>query len=198
MVIDLKKCIGCNTCVLACKAEHNTPPRIFWTKVLEKEEGRFPSVKKTFFPILCYHCKEAPCVDICPTGATTKREDGIVTIDYDVCIGCRACMIACPYQNRYFWGSKDTMYFTESHIPYGGTGSQFQEYQRATVQKCNFCHERVERGLEPACVAACPADARTFGDLDDSYSEVSRLTKERDGFQIQPELLTDPSVYYVR
>ncbi len=197
MVLDLKRCIGCYACVIACKAEHNTPPRVFWARVLEKEEGKYPSVRRTFFPHLCYHCDEPPCRDVCPTGATVKSEEnGIVYIDYDVCIGCRACAMACPYKNRYYWGKpKDTMYFSEAANPYEVTAPQ--EFQRATSSKCDFCRARLEKGLEPACVVTCPPVARTFGDLDDPDSEVSRLIRERRGFQIQPELGTNPSVYYI-
>ncbi len=196
MVIDLKRCIGCYACVMACKVEHNTPPGVFWSRVLEKEEGQYPTVKKTFFPVPCYHCKEPPCRDVCPTGATTKREDGIVVIDHDVCIGCRTCMMSCPYGARFYWGKpKDTMYYPEAPTPYEVTAPQ--EFQRAVVQKCNFCLTRLEKELEPACVMTCPAFALTFGDLDDTMSEVSRLIRERRGSQIQPELGTDPSVYYI-
>lgn len=196
MVIDLKKCVGCYSCLMACKAEHCTPPGVFWGRVLEKEEGKYPAVRRTFLPVLCYQCKEAPCADICPTGATTKREDGITEINYDVCIGCRACMMACPYQNRYYWGKpKDTMYFPGKKHPYEEAG--LEEYQRATVQKCNFCLERLKKGLEPACVVSCIAGARTFGNLDDPESEVCQLIRSRRGFQIHPELGTDPSVYYI-
>ncbi len=196
MVIDLKLCIGCYACVIACKAENVTPPGVFWCRLLEKEEGRYPSFRRTFLSLPCMHCEEPPCRDICPTGATVKREDGIVTIDYDVCIGCRACMMACPYGSRFYWGKpKDTMYFPENPTPYEQAG--VQEYQRATVQKCDFCSHRLEKGLEPACVITCPTKARTFGDLDDSMSEVSRLIKEKRGTRLLEELGTNPSVYYV-
>ncbi len=196
MVLDLKKCIGCYSCLATCKSEHNTPPGVFWARVLEKEEGQYPTVSRIFFPTLCYHCKEPPCRDICPTGATTKAEDGIVTVDYDTCIGCRACMMACPYQNRYYWGKpKDTTYFRQELTPF--EKAVLTDWQRATVQKCNFCRERLDKGLDPACVLACPPRARTFGDLDDPNSEISRLIRERHGVQIMPELGTDPSVYYL-
>ena len=195
MVIDLNLCIGCYACVSACKAENATPPGVFWCRVLEKEEGNLPSFKRTFLSLPCMHCEEPPCRDICPTGATVKQEDGIVSIDYDVCIGCRACMMACPYGARFYWGKpKDTMYFPENPTPYEQAG--VQKYQRATVQKCDFCAGRLEQGLEPACVLTCPTMARTFGDLDNPMSEVSRLIKERGATQLLGELGTNPSVYY--
>ncbi len=196
MVIELGKCVGCHTCTVACKVEHFTPPGVYWNFVIDQEVGEYPSVRRIFLPTLCNHCKEPACCDACPTGATYKREDGIVAMNYDVCIGCRTCMMACPYQARYFWGRpKDTMYFPGVAHPYEQSG--LEEYQRGTVQKCDFCLKRLESGLEPACVKACPGKARTFGDLDDPQSEVTKLIRARGGRQLNAELGTEPSVYYI-
>ena len=194
MVIDLKRCIGCHACTMACKAENATPPGIFWAGVLEKEVGKYPSVKVTFLPVLCNHCKDAPCEQACPTGATSKRADGIVLVDYDKCIGCRACLVACPYQARFYYDSEKG-YFEEGLTPPEEIG--YKKFRVGTVQKCTFCTHRIDQGLETACVATCPTKARYFGNLDDPTSEVSRLIVERRGFQLRVEIGTDPSVYYL-
>ena len=210
MVIDLKKCIGCYACVLACKAEHFLPPGMFWGRVLIGETGTYPAVRKHIYPVLCNHCKEAACVEVCPTGATTRREDGIVTIDYDKCVGCKYCIMACPYQQRSFYGEDVREYFPGQGLtPLEVIGRELYPLQEGTAVKCNFCTERIESGLQqglkpgmdrestPACVIACPTKARYFGDLDDPESEVSRLVREKKGEQLQPQFETDPSVYYL-
>jgi molybdopterin-containing oxidoreductase family iron-sulfur binding subunit len=201
MVIDLKRCTGCFACVMACKVEHQTPPKVFWAKVLRYERGKYPVVTRQPIPVLCMHCKEPECEKVCPTGATKKREDGIVIVDNKVCVGCRYCVVACPYGARYFV-PKWTDYFTGKDQP----SSKYAEYARkkwlaendkGVVTKCTFCVERVEKDRKPACVDACPAEARTFGDLDDPLSEVSQLIKRRKGFRLQEEQGTEPSVYYL-
>ncbi|UCG67637.1 MAG: 4Fe-4S dicluster domain-containing protein, partial [Deltaproteobacteria bacterium] len=116
MVINLNKCIGCYACMIACKQEHFLPPEIFWARVLMGESGKYPTVRKLIYPVLCNHCEEAACVDVCPTGATTKREDGIVVIDYDRCVGCRYCMMACPYQQRTFYANGKKEYFPNQEL----------------------------------------------------------------------------------
>lgn len=194
MVLDLKRCIGCQACTIACKLENATPPGVFWGRCLEKETGKYPRAKLVFVPVLCNHCQDPPCLRACPTGATAQREDGIVTVNQDACIGCKACMEACPYEARFF--------LEDSHSYYPGHLTPFEEvgykrHQKGTVSKCNFCVERVERGLEPACVQTCPTEARTFGDLDDPQSEVSCLLRERHAIQLRPEMGTNPSVYYM-
>ncbi|MCL5265744.1 MAG: 4Fe-4S dicluster domain-containing protein [Chloroflexi bacterium] len=197
MVIDLKRCIGCQACTLACKAEQGTPKGVFYTRVLEKEEGTYPNVKKTFVPVLCNHCQNAPCERVCPTGATSKRPDGVVLVDHNVCIGCRACYAACPYNNRFFLakGILSQGYFDNGLTPF--ERMKYGELQEGVVAKCTFCVERVEQGLEPSCVNTCTAGARVFGDLDDADSEVSRLLRQRKGVQLLSECDTDPSVYYL-
>ncbi len=194
LVIDLKRCIGCDACSIACKAENATSRGIMWNRVLKYETGKYPDSRLNFLPITCMHCEDPECVKVCPTGASTKREDGIVVIDSDKCVGCRYCMIACPYATRYFFDELRS-YYPEHMTPYEKEG--YQKHKLGTVQKCDMCQSRVERGLQPACVEVCPAEARFFGDLDDPDSEVSRLIREREGFVLNPEFGTKPSVYYL-
>jgi Fe-S-cluster-containing dehydrogenase component len=195
MVIDLKRCIGCYGCQIICKSENATPPGVLWGRVVKRETGTYPNVRRTSMPLLCMHCKEPECEKACPSGATQKREDGIVYVDKDKCVGCRYCMMACPYNARYFMG-KERSYFAEGPTPFEEVG--YQRHVIGTVSKCDFCRDRVDNGLEPACVANCMCKARVFGDLDDPYSEVSRLIREKGGRQLLPELGTEPSVYYLQ
>lgn len=194
MVIDLSACINCHTCSIACKSENFTPPGVFWCRVLEKEEGKYPSPRRIMLPVLCNHCQEPPCVQVCPTGASTQREDGIVVIEYEKCVGCKACITACPYGARTYIEDLNG-YFEQGLTPYEEFG--YQKHQSGVVEKCNFCYERLEKGLEPACIAACPVSCRYFGDLDDPDSDVSRLLKVRNSFQLLAELGTKPSVSYI-
>ena len=194
LVIDLKRCIGCDACSLACKAENATSRGIMWNRVLKYESGKYPNSRLNFLPVTCMHCDEPECEKVCPTGATAKREDGIVVIDNNKCVGCRYCMVACPYATRYFFDELHS-YYPEHMTPYEKTG--YQKHRLGTVQKCDLCLSRIERGLQPVCVVSCPAEARFFGDLDDPDSEVSRLIRERGGFVLNPEFGTKPSVYYL-
>ena len=211
MVIDLQKCIGCYSCVISCRQEHFLPRNIYWNRVLVSEEGKYPAVRKVILPVLCNHCKEAPCVKACPTRATTQRDDGIVQVDYDKCVGCRYCLIACPYQQRTFYSDDKTEYFPGQGLTsYELIGKELHTYQAGTVMKCNFCRERIDDGIKKgmipgidreatqACVIACPSKARYFGDLDDPESEVSRLIIEKKAVQLHHEFGTNPSVYYIK
>ena len=195
MVIDLKRCFGCYGCQVSCKAEHATPPGVFFARVVKRESGTYPNVRKVFLPMLCMHCETPPCEAVCPTGATFKRPDGIVDIDREICVGCRYCMQACPYEARYFH-AKERFYFgAQGPTEYEALG--YAQHPTGVVMKCNFCAHRLERGEEPSCVMTCPTNARTFGDLEDPHSEVNRLIKERGGEPLHPELGTGPSVYYL-
>ncbi len=196
MVLDLTRCIGCNACTVACKVENGTPPDHYWARVYTEETGTFPDVQTTYVPALCNHCADAPCVTVCPTGASFQRDDGIVLVNEDTCIGCRACMTACPYAARFYLrkGVLEAGYHGERTA---FEDAKWEAFTEGTVTKCTFCAHRVDEGLEPACVITCPTDARIFGDLDDPESKPSTLIRERNGQQPLAELGTNPSVYYV-
>ncbi len=196
MVIDLSRCVGCHACAMACKAEHGTPPGDWWSKVLTVETGKYPSARLTYVPVLCMHCDNPPCVDVCPTGASYKRPDGIVVVNYDACMGCRYCEAACPYDARNFLDSIKPYYAGQAFTPYEQL--MYAQHQVGVVEKCDFCLERFNKGQVPACVEACPGYARFFGDLNDPNSEVATLIAERHAYQLKPELGTNPSVYYLR
>jgi molybdopterin-containing oxidoreductase family iron-sulfur binding subunit len=195
MVIDLASCVGCFACSVACKAENGTPPGVWYAPVYEAELGSYPTAKRLFVPALCCHCKEPLCMKACPTGAITKRADGIVLVDQKKCCGSRACVAACPYGALSFV-KKQQGAFGDELTPFE---TSFQNHPEGTAQKCTFCAHRIDQGnYEPACVQTCPTRCRIFGDLDDPNSEVSKVIRERNGVQPRPEAGTDPSVYYAR
>ncbi len=209
MVIDLKRCIGCYACVAACRAENATTTGVMFSRVQRLEWGKYPAVKRMALPLLCMHCEDPPCMDVCPTGATQQRADGIVWIDKDLCIGCRYCMLACPYSARYFY-EQEVPYFARNGQPDavlgpnllqdGKTPFEVEGYTRhavGTVEKCDFCSARVDQGLEPACVANCITKARIFGDLDDPESDVSGLVRDKGAAVLNPEVGCNPSVFYL-
>jgi len=194
MVLDLKRCVGCNSCTLACKAENGTPPGIQYHRVERTEVGKYPTARLQFLPMPCMHCKEPPCLEVCPTGATYKREDGLVLIDHNKCIGCRYCVLACPYDVRQSL-SQINNYYGNYATPYEAL--KYKELDKGTAVKCTFCVKRLEQGKLPACVEACPAQARFFGDLDDTESEVYKLIVSYRGRVLKEELGTRPSVFYI-
>jgi Fe-S-cluster-containing dehydrogenase component len=200
--IDLKRCYGCYSCQVACKAENVTPKGIDWAKCVSAEIGEYPQALRQMLPLVCMQCEEPACMTVCPTGATTKDENGIVQIDKDLCMGCKYCMMACPYGARQTVDSWETYFpYAEGDLdPYEAWCKKEWESRRTDygiATKCDWCMHRVKEGEDPACVAACPAKARYFGDLDDPESEISILIRSERGFQLNPEFGTDPSCYYL-
>ncbi len=171
-VIDQTSCIGCHACTVACKTEHEVPLGVnrTWVKYIEK--GSWPDTKRFFSVMRCNHCTDAPCVEICPTSALFKREDGIVDFDTDRCIGCKSCMQACPYDALYI------------------------DPDQHTAQKCNYCVHRVEVGIEPACVVVCPEQAIIAGDLDDPTTKIAQMVATEQLSQRAIEQGTSPNLWY--
>jgi len=222
MVIDLHRCVGCAGCDIACKSENNVPDSFAWSNHVLETGGTFPNVQYRYIPTLCNHCEDAPCVANCPTTAMHKSENGITLHDSRKCIGCRACQVSCPYGVIYFNKTAphpSYMKDTEAIIP-GGTssgketadrvGAPIPHYNparaetypgirpRGIVEKCTFCDHRLSRGELPACVVACPADARIFGDLNDPDSAPNQALARDKPRVLNEEQGTRPQVFYVR
>jgi len=228
MVIDLDKCTACQACVVACRIENNVPfggpeqmdmeRAIFWNQFFTKVEGEYPRVRISMFPRPCQQCDDPPCVPVCPVEATYRDEDGRVLVRYEKCIGCRYCMVACPYGARYFnWFAPSFPETLANHR----NPDEIRDEQGFTVgpsvrpkgivEKCTFCVHRLERakaenkpigsdaqdGVVTACTQTCPAKAISFGDLDDPVSTVSELSKSRRAFRLLEDLGTHPKVYYL-
>jgi len=172
-VIDHRKCIGCHACTVACKAEHDLPIGSFRTWVKYIEKGEYPSTGRYFSVLRCNHCDDAPCVTICPVTALFRRDNGIVDFDGGRCIGCKACMQACPY---------DALYINPN---------------TNTAEKCNYCAHRIETRMEPACVIVCPVQAIISGDLDDPSTRISRLVASEETLVRKPEAGTRPKLHYI-
>ena len=174
MVMDTRRCIGCHSCTVACKVNNELPLDMIYNPVTTiGPTGVFPNVKMVHLPLICMHCEDTPCVACCPTGASQQRDDGIVWVDPDKCVGCKACVMACPY------------------------GARIPNHDLGIVQKCDFCMDRVDAGEEPYCVKTCHQRARIFGDLDDETSEVYKLVHGEGAKQLLPELGTNPHVFYI-
>jgi Fe-S-cluster-containing dehydrogenase component len=205
MGINLDKCIGCNYCVWTCQATNDVPDDDMRWNVGFPE--RTENGTDFYMTRPCLHCEEAPCTKVCPVGATWVREDGIVAMDYDRCIGCRYCEVACPYDVRRFNWAEATG--DNPYVPTWGV-PEVPRRERGVVEKCTFCVQRIDRGLEqgltpgidpqatPACVNICPVGARVFGDANDPESPISKFLAEHDTFVLREDLGTKPKVHYVR
>ena len=206
MVIDQRKCVGCHSCTVACKAENKLPQGVVYRPVIEEEHGIFPYVGLNILARPCLHCENAPCTKVCPVKATYTREDGIVVIDYEKCIGCRYCISSCPYDARTFdWGefyTEDTpelqQYELEPMYEYGKSKPRVKNGSPINnTRKCHFCLHRIREGMLPACVTTCMGRATYFGDLNDPVSLVSELIGNHRVWRLKEELGTEPRVYYL-
>ncbi len=223
-VIDLHRCTGCGSCVLACKIENNVPEGIFWCNHLHQTLGKFPEVKYTYIPTMCNHCEAAPCVEVCPVDPKSmyKAPNGLILHDVESCIGCRLCEEACPYgaifynedEPHAYWRSDQKLMNNLTSSPVEVTekvkGKVLPYYNpdrettypgirpKNKVEKCSFCDHRIVHGLEPYCNEVCPSNARFFGDLDDPGSTVAQLLQKYPHFRLEESLGTEPKVYYIR
>jgi len=213
--IDLERCIGCYACTIACKEQNNPDGDLHWNTVYDESGeansdlvapeaeheayGMFPHAEGhppegwedeapgEMTPVACQHCENAPCEKACPVGATYTDENGVVQMNYDQCIGCRYCMTACPYNVRSFnW--EDTS--TDDEV------GPVESRDRGVVEKCNWCSHRTSEGLDPACVQACPEDARIFGDLNDEEGDLATYVDEYEWEKLLEDAGTDPKVFY--
>jgi len=175
MVIDKERCVGCQSCTVACKSEWDVPNGSARTRVRPTgTRGETPNLVSTFYVSQCNHCDRPTCVPACPSGATYQDAHGIVRVNQDVCIGCGSCVAACPYGARYI------------------------NSEKGIVDKCDFCAARLEQGLQPACVLTCPSNAKTFGDLEDSKSTVFSMVYRQGAHRMtSPEVAIGPNVYYL-
>ncbi len=216
MVIDLRKCVGCHACTIGCVAENKLPPGVVYRPVIEEEWGTYPNVGRRFVPRPCMQCDNPPCTPVCPVNATFKNEDGIVEVDYEQCIGCRACLTACPYGARTsdfgltyteetpvaagLIAGRDTAddYERVANFEYG---KQYPREEHSSpmgnARKCHFCMHRVRVGELPACVTTCIGRATMFGDANDPDSLVADMISSPNVMRLKEDLGTEPRVYYL-
>lgn len=199
MAIDTKRCVGCQTCSVACKMANNLPKGIRRNHIITTGStytdcggGTFPEIDMKFIPLACQHCAKPACVDICPTGASFQTEDGVVQINTEECIGCKACVAACPYDVRHLIEGEPEFYLDFA------TGDGMEPTHLAgTIDKCNLCYQRITDGGIPACMELCPGRARFWGDLDDPESEISKAIEGRETMKWLESEGTEPSTLYL-
>ena len=192
MLLDTKTCIGCLACTVACKVAHNNPPGVWMAPVISEEIGSYPEVHRVHLPLMCMQCEDAPCARACPTGAIKRRADGIVAIDSDVCCGSGACVVACPHGALQL--PRTRAYYYGQPTPFERAKGDY--FPAGTAQKCDLCVDRVDRGLVPACVEACPTESRIFGDLEDPESHLSVRLRLEETDVLQTGAFTHPTVRY--
>ncbi|MBR2789586.1 MAG: 4Fe-4S dicluster domain-containing protein [Eggerthellaceae bacterium] len=215
MAIDLNRCFGCQTCAAACKVSNNLPKTVTYNVVYTKQDndpdsfgkavsrgavsndcggGTYEHPIMSYLPVQCQHCDNPPCLAVCPTGATKKRDDGIVWVDNELCIGCKSCISACPYDGVRTLIDKDPEYYLDVVM------GEFDAptHKVGTVEKCTFCHNLIDRGEVPACMQLCPGRARYWGDLDDPNSEVSKVIASHNATQLRASKGTSPCVFYLK
>lgn len=211
MIIDLNRCVGCKACTIACKAENHTPPGVAYNVVIEKETGIYPYNKKTFLSRPCMQCEKSSCTMVCPVSATYHREDGIVVVDYDKCIGCKYCIAACPYGARSFdYGhnySEDLSNpWEQQPSPEYGQHRKRENHESpiGNVRKCTFCLHRITNGIAPACSTTCMGHAIHFGNLADQDAKcmahgenLQELLATRNYMRLKEEIGNEPRVYYL-
>ena len=216
MVIDLRKCVGCHACTIACISENKLPPGVVYRPVIEEEHGTFPLVTRRFIPRPCMQCDNPPCTPVCPVEATYKNEEGVVVVDYEQCIGCRACLTACPYGARTsdfgYTYAEDTpvadglivgqtvadRYERAPNFEYGREWAREDHSSPiGNARKCHFCLHRVKNGLLPECVTTCIGRATLFGDANDIDSLVAEMIHKPNVMRLKEELGTEPRVYYL-
>ncbi len=217
-VIDLDRCIGCNACAAACSVENNCSPDAPWQVVLNHEVGSFPNVREIFTPMGCMHCENAPCEKVCheiDVHAISTDEFGVVSFDYNKCIGCGYCQSVCPYGVPQIETKRETLYPNEDPTPYEAipinNRHPVQQHKTGVAQRCTFCAHKIDLaktegkidqvGIDPkytpSCDLVCPVDARAFGDLNDPESKVAKWVGEKQAGQMKKEFGTSPRVFYV-
>jgi tetrathionate reductase subunit B len=174
LLIDSKRCINCKACIVACRAENKVPLGHSRLWINEEHRGEWPKISSNFEPEQCHHCENPSCVRVCPTGASYKRPDGVVLINTRECVGCRYCIIACPYNAR------------------------FAREDLGVPEKCTYCAHRLSRGEPPACVETCPTKVRIFGDANDKNGIIAEMLNTRQYRVKKPETGNGPQIYYLR